>query len=133
MKHLVKSVILALALLGVVLGGVRYMEYIENPKSSFPSIAEMEASGLVDAGWLPGYLPSSASQIEERHNIDTNEVWASFRYTVGDVKSVESECEKIAENDRGKKYLCPPVDTRTITIILGNDGNGYYQSNYNGI
>jgi len=133
MKILVKSVIIALALLGVVLGGVRYMEYMENPKSSFPSISEMEASGLVDAGWLPGYLPSSASQIEERHNIDTNEVWASFRYTIGDVKSVEAECEKIAENDRGRKYLCPPVDIRTTTIILGNDGNGYYQSNYNGI
>ena len=72
MKLLVKSVILALALLGIVLGGFRYMDYLENPKSSFSSIAEMKASGLVDAGWLPGYLPRTASQIEERHNIDTN-------------------------------------------------------------
>ena len=133
MKLLVKSVILALALLGIVLGGFRYMDYLENPKSSFSSIAEMKASGLVDAGWLPGYLPRTASQIEERHNIDTNEVWASFRYAVGDVQSVETACEKIVENDRGKKYLCPPVDTRTTTIVLGNDGSGYYQSNYNGI
>jgi hypothetical protein len=104
------------------------MEYMENPKSRFSSIAEMEASGLVETGWLPGYLPRSAFQIEERHNIDTNEVWASFRFKIGDVDSVESKCEKIAENDRGKKYLCPPLDTRTTTIILSNDGVGYYKS-----
>ena len=133
MKPLVKSVILALALLGFVLGGFLYLAYMENPKSSFPSIAELEASGLVDAGWLPGYLPRSANQIEERHNIDTNEVWASFRYKVGDVQTVESMCEKIAENDRGKKYLCPPLDTRTTTIILRSDGSGYYNSYDNGI
>ena len=70
------------------------MAYMENPKSSFPSIAELEASGLVVAGWLPGYLPRSAYQIEERHNIDTNVVWASFRYKVGDIESVESKASR---------------------------------------
>ena len=133
MKLLIKSVVVALALLGVVLGLFRYIEYTENPRSSFSSIAEMEASGLVEAGWLPEYLPPSAFQIEERHNIDTNEVWASFRYEVNDVQSVEAVCEIIAENNRGCKYLCPPLDSRTSTIILGDDGNGYYRSYYSDI
>lgn len=133
MKSLAKFLVGALALMGIVLGGIQYLKYMENPKSKFSSITEMEASGIVDAGWLPGYLPQTANQIEERHNIDTNEVWISFRYMAGDEKSVESECEKIVENDKGKKYLCPPLNERTTTIILRSDGTGYYRSHYNGI
>ena len=133
MRAIVVTITLILALLGVVLGALRYMDYAENPRSSFASLAEMEAAGMVASGWLPEFLPESATHIEESHNVDTNRVWASFKYRVGDLQSVEGACKKVAENNRGKKYLCPPLDTRTSTIILGSDGAGYYLSYENGI
>ena len=133
MRAIVVTLTLILALLGVVLGALRYMDYTENPRSSFASFAEMKTAGMVASGWLPEFLPESATHIEESHNIDTNRVWASFKYRVDDLQSVERACKKIAENNRGKKYLCPPLDTRTSTIILGSDGAGYYLSYENGI
>lgn len=133
MKSFTLVIALPLAALGVVLAAIRYMEYTENPKSAFESYEEMERSGLIARGWLPQYLPPSATDIEESHNLDTNRVWAAFRYQVGDLDSVESGCNRIAENDLGKKYLCPPYDTRTSTLVLRNDGEGYYLSYENGI
>jgi hypothetical protein len=133
MRAVAVTITLIFALLGVALSALRYMDFTENPRSSFVSFAEMEAAGMIAAGWLPEFLPKSATHIEESHNIDTNRVWASFKYRVGDLQSIEASCKKIAENNLGKKYLCPPLDTRTSTVILGNDGAGYYLSYENGI
>jgi hypothetical protein len=133
MKSFALVITFLFAALGVVLAALRYMEYTENPKSAFESYEEMERSGLIAAGWLPQYLPSSATNIEESHNIDTNRVWAAFRYQVGDLDSVESACNRIAENDLGKKFLCPPFGKRTSTLVLRNNGEGYYLSYENGI
>jgi hypothetical protein len=124
------------ASLAVLVGGMAtlwYIDYTANPGSTFASYAEIERSGLMAAGWLPQYLPPSATDIEERHNLDTNGVWARFRYEAGDLESVESNCNRIAGNDRGKKFLCPPFDARTSTIVLRNDGTGDFISYENGI
>jgi len=133
MKSLALVFALPLAVLGVILTALRYMEYTENPKYTFGSYKEIERSGLIARGWLPHYLPPSVTDIKESHNLDTNRVWAAFRYRVGDLDSVESSCNLIAENNLGKKFLCPPFDTRTSTLVLSNDGEGYYLSHKNGI
>ena len=133
MKSFTLLIALPLAILGVVLAALQYMEYTENPKSTFASYEEMDRSGLIARGWLPQYLPRSATEIVESHNLDTNRVWAAFRYRVGDFDSVESICNRIAENELGKKYHCPPFDTRTSTLVLRNNGEGYYLSYENGI
>ena len=124
---------LALALLGVFLSVFQYLHFIENPRGTYASYAEMEQSGLIARGWLPNYLPTSATDIEESHNIDTNRVWAAFKYHVGDVGSVESSCKQVAQNELGTKYLCPPFDTQTATVVLRNNGEGYYLRYENGI
>ncbi|MDH3280515.1 MAG: hypothetical protein OEQ18_05240 [Gammaproteobacteria bacterium] len=133
MKFFVIVITLPLALLGLVLTALQYMEYNENISVKFASYREMGRSGLIERGWFPQYLPRSAAEIEASHNLDTNRVWAAFRYRVGDWDSVESTCNRIAESDLGKKYLCPPFDVRTSTLILRNDGGGYYLSYENGI
>jgi hypothetical protein len=133
MKSFALVITLPLAALGIVLAVLRYMEYTENPKSAFESYEELERSGLIARGWLPQYLPPSATNIKESHNLDTNRVWATFRYQLGDLSSVESACNRIAESDLGKKFLCPPFGTRTSTVVLRNDGEGYYLSYENGI
>ena len=125
--------VLLFAVLGIALSALLSLKYLEKPRSTFASFANMEAAGMIDAGWLPDYLPKSAVNIEERHDLDTNEVWASFAYHPGDVEAVRGVCTKIAENDRGSKYICPPFDARTSTIVLTKNGTGYYRSYPNGI
>ncbi len=128
-KALVFVLVLFLALLGVVLIAFQYLGYGER-RYNFASYAEMEAAGMIDTGWLPSYLPKSSMNIKHGHDIDTNDSWASFRYQVGDIQSVESVCEVVAQTLRGQKYLCPPSEAEPSIIILRADGSGYYRMLY---
>ena len=99
-----------------------------NPSATFASYAELESAGMFERGWLPRYLPKSARDIVERHNLDTNAVWASFHYTPGDSESVQAVCRLVAESPVARKYLCPSFASRTTTIVLRADGSARYES-----
>ena len=88
---------------------------------------------MIQAGWLLDFFPKSATNIKEGHNIDTNRVWASFSYNVKDIKSIETICTRIAQSPGGHKFLCPPYETETTTMVLRNDGSGHFLRYENGI
>ena len=44
----------------------------------YRTIAEAQADGAFERGWLPRVLPSTVTDIREIHDLDTNEVWGSF-------------------------------------------------------
>jgi hypothetical protein len=46
---------------------------------SFANVKEARSSGAVARGWVPDDLPESATDLHELHNLDTNEVWGTFR------------------------------------------------------
>ena len=50
----------------------------ETPTTRYPTYAEAVADGAIQRGWIPGFVPSSATTIEETHNIDTNWQWLEF-------------------------------------------------------
>lgn len=133
MKSLGVLLLSIFALAGLVFGGLFLLDYLERSRSYFATFAEMEAAGMMSRGWLPEYLPRSASEIQEGHDIDTNMVWALFRYQPGDVEAVEAACRMITSNERGWKYLCPPFDSRSSTLVLWRDGTASYLSYVHGI
>ena len=108
MKKLALFFSLPLAAMGIVFGFIFATEYLEIMETEFATFNEMKSAGMIDAGWLPAYFPTSATNIREGHNIDTNRVWASFNYEKSDVKLIEEVCLKIFENNGGSKFLCPP-------------------------
>lgn len=57
-----------LALLAILIG----MSEIETTSSTHAGYADAKARGLIDRGWIPSFLPSSARDIRESHDIDTN-------------------------------------------------------------
>jgi hypothetical protein len=68
---------------------------------SGPDINEVVLRDLEDAkskgvlregGWLPSYLPSSSDRIRLRYDVDTNEVWVSFRWKAPDPEPLGKEC-----------------------------------------
>ena len=128
MKNLALFVSIPLAIVGIVLAAITSMYIFENRGSEFANFEELESAGLIARGWLPAYFPKSATEIHEGHNIDNNRVWATFKYEKSDVKSIEEVCQRIAESDAGLKFLCPPFDSRTSTIVLRHDGEAYYNS-----
>lgn len=44
----------------------------EQPRSAYESFGEAEKAGAVARGWIPSYVPASASSIVEVHDIDVN-------------------------------------------------------------
>ena len=92
------------------------------------TFAELEAGGAFGRGVVPDYFPRSARDIHFVHNNDTTASRATFRYERGTARGVRETCRRVAATDRGEKFLCPPYDTRTVTVLLRNDGTGRYRS-----
>lgn len=67
---------LVVAVLCAVLVGCAW----EQPSSSFDNLDGAVESGMVAAGWLPAWIPSSATRLKERHDIDTNAVILRFEF-----------------------------------------------------
>jgi hypothetical protein len=115
----------ALAGVGIFALGLFGIARFENPVSTFDSYAELEAAGLIERGWVPAYVPRSATDIKESHDIDTNEGWMSFQFKSGDTAMADQGCQLLHRTDRGRKYLCPPFDTQTAILVLRVDGIGF--------
>lgn len=121
-------VLSALAVLGLWL-----MHYGENPKSHFATYDALAASELIDKGWLTLFLPKSITEISETHSIDSNRVWATFKYDARDIASIESACKRIVKSPEGAKYLCPPFEKQTTVLLLKADGTGSLETEPNEI
>ena len=102
-------------------------------KNHFADYEQMKASGLMEKGWIPDYIPRSAIDINERHSLDTNEVNMSFKYNFTDAEKAVTGCMLLEKNERGLKLLCPPHDGSTDILVLRRDGIGYYHSYNDGL
>lgn len=53
---------------------------LETQESSYATAALAREAGAVRRGWLPEFLPPSATDIREHHNLDTNAVILRFSF-----------------------------------------------------
>ena len=117
--------LVALALVGVCALGLLGLAHFENPSSHLRTYEELRASGLIERGWVPEQLPRSATAIEESHDLDTNQGWASFKYKMGDTAAADEGCQLLHQTKEGRKYLCPPLGRQTAILVLKADGTGF--------
>lgn len=77
---------------------------LETPQTTFDNFENAVKQGAVGSGkWLPNWLPKTATDIREAHNIDTNFVWLEFK-------------EAGALRDFGEK--CQVIDRRSMEAAL---------------
>jgi hypothetical protein len=124
MKTVALITLAVLALIGVFALGVFAVAHFENPSSRFSTYDELRASGLIERGWVPEFLPRSATDIEESHDLDTNRGWASFKYKAGDTVAADEGCKLLHRTNEGSKYLCPPFEAQTAILVLRASGTG---------
>jgi len=55
----------------------------------------LQKGALHEGGWLPKFLPPSASDIKLRSNIDTNEIWVAFAWDGTERGALASQCQAI--------------------------------------
>lgn len=70
----------------------------ETVEESYASYAEAQAAGAVARGWVPEWLPPSASSIREAHNLDTNHFMVRFVVPKGTDLQLPKACEPVALN-----------------------------------
>lgn len=77
-----------------------FFNYMEVVDTYYPTLLAAKASGVVGKGkWVPPILPPSASDIHERHDIDTNEVWIKFRFDLCDLAVLLKQLEELSTKD----------------------------------
>lgn len=55
--------------------------------------------GAVERGWLPEIIPTSAYDIQEQHNLDTNQVWVKFKIPVEDQSSLLGIVNRVSTDE----------------------------------
>ena len=101
MKYVVAAVIM------VIVGVGAFSTWLETPRAVYNSYDDAVRAGAVGPNmWIPEFLPKSASQIVERHNIDTNESSLTFQFSGSDLL-VPDSCVKIPSRDSSANtYTC---------------------------
>jgi hypothetical protein len=62
----------------------------EDRVERYASLDAARADGAIQRGWIPDFVPPSAANIVEKHNIDTNETWGRFEFAASDAESFAS-------------------------------------------
>jgi len=112
---------------------VIFLPYLEKSSSRFNNFNEVLASGLIEKGWIPKYIPASATDIYEKHDLDTNKVVMSFKYNPKEENKTLTFCKLLVKNKKGTKYICSPYEGQTSILTLRNDGIGFYNSESDGL
>jgi len=120
-----KIVLFALLAFVVLVIAALEVFFSDRVSESFQDYQAMKQSGIFESGWLPSYLPKSARDIRESHDIDTNYVEASFQFDVGDTESIESNCKLPSEVNDVATYVCGIYEVK-----LSKGGKGELRSKY---
>ena len=70
----------------------------ETVQSRYDTHALAERNGAIQAGWLPAWLPKTATDVAEVHNIDTNAVMWAAVVPVGQEVSLPANCRSAVRN-----------------------------------
>lgn len=68
----------------------------ERPESSYSSLGEAKRNRAIDKGWIPAWLPPSATDIREVHDIDTNESMLVFVSDPEHDWALPSDCQPVS-------------------------------------
>ena len=80
---------LTIILLSLTMMMLTACQFSETPESTFADYEKTAVSGLIDRGWIPDWLPVTAVNIHEKHDLDTNasiltfETGAAFAAPIG--------------------------------------------------
>ena len=67
--------------------------FSEDIESHYVDAAAARRAGAYERGWLPEFVPPSATDISELHNLDSNRTWACFS-NPGSLELLRSLLEK---------------------------------------
>jgi hypothetical protein len=96
-------------LIAILYGVAYYFDFNENIYSYYPTFEATQTTGSAkEGGWIPEIVPSSATEIHEQHNIDTNEVWLRFDIPSTEKNKMISGLRKLSHQEIERIHLRYP-------------------------
>lgn len=83
-------------ILGLVVGCEQWSK--ETIDNHFASLTETEAKDTMNRGWIPSWLPQTATDIFETHNIDSNAIMLRFSFPAHNDLVLPPTCKKTSVN-----------------------------------
>jgi hypothetical protein len=74
----------------------------ETLDTTYATFAEAQRQGAVTAGWVPAWLPPSATHIREVHNIDPNAFMLAFTVAKDTQLALPVGCTQVGPRSPGK-------------------------------
>ena len=65
--------------------------------NKYPTLKAAEDDKAIERGWVPALLPDSAYDIEETHDLDTNQLFGKFSYKESDEKKLLDALNEVSE------------------------------------
>jgi len=69
-------------------------------KESYASRADAERAGAIERGWVPAFVPASAHDIRDIHNLDTNAQTLEFTARPSDLQAMVAGLRSVSTEDR---------------------------------
>lgn len=124
----ITSVISFISISLVILAILFYFHFDDTVQNEFVNYEEMIESSTFRGGWLPEYLPKSSTKIKERHDFDTNHIFATFNYDHEEELQAIKVCITSPIDNGAIKFLCPPYFGFKNILVLHQNGNGHFES-----
>jgi hypothetical protein len=100
----------------------------EQVEEAYPTWAEAERAGAVERGWIPAFVPSSARDIRESHDLDSNRQILQFTARPSDVPEMVEGLRPVSiENEGGAAELSRAHGFSAVSeayIVCTNPLNG---------
>lgn len=101
----------------------------ENLSETYSDWQAVNASGSMERGWIPKWLPTEAINIKEQHNLDTNALAISFEVTSPNYQLDGVSCEEVEEASKPLIKLDSfPSRIDKMDALRKCDGYFVYQS-----
>ena len=93
----------------------------EQPRATYATYADAERDGAVRRGWIPPYVPRSATDIAEVHDLDVNSQRLRFRAPVEDLRVLGAGMRGVALSDlQGRETHAPALSGPWPTELAEN-------------
>ena len=118
MKKIILAILLFFALIYWILTAY-FSDVIIN---KYPDKESVVKEKVIEKGWIPALLPDSAYNIEEMHDLDTNQLFGRFSYKPADENVLMHALKPYNDSNntyRWEKFLFK-VDTKTHTVKFRN-------------
>ena len=85
------------------------LRVVQIPVAEYDNLAEAQADGAMERGWLPAFLPPHTTAIHEAHNVDTNARWLEFTAPVRELRILATHLDQISWQDARRTALPRPA------------------------